>query len=92
MADSPCDSRGVPQLPYGFFFSRKPVDLGVAFSAVEFLSYQNVPQSVGVVVSSGLATLHELQTVYGVEDLYNLLEIVAIDLHNRRLIHGRRDD
>jgi hypothetical protein len=37
------------------------------------------------VISSKLATLHELQTVYGVEDLYNLLEIVAVDNYNQML-------
>ena len=36
-----------------------------------------------MVVSSGMATLHELQTVYGVEDVYNLAEIVSVDNHNR---------
>jgi hypothetical protein len=29
-----------------------------------------------------LATLHELQTVYGTKDLYDLLEIAAVDAHN----------
>jgi len=43
-----------------------------------------VPQSIGVVVSADRATLHELQTVYGTKDLYDLLEIIAVDLHNRR--------
>ena len=41
-----------------------------------------------MVVSSGLATLHELQTVYGVEDCYNLAEIVSVDTHNRAKAHG----
>lgn len=35
-------------------------------------------------VSSGLATLSELQTVYGVLDLCNLCEVIAVDSHNRR--------
>ena len=34
-------------------------------------------------VSARLATFHELDTVYGVADLYDLLEIVMIDAHNR---------
>lgn len=37
-------------------------------------------------MSSGLATLHDLQTVYGVEDVYNLLEIVNINNHNRAVL------
>jgi hypothetical protein len=35
-----------------------------------------------VVVGRRLATLHELQTVYGTEDAYNLLEIAAVDSAN----------
>lgn len=31
-------------------------------------------------------TLHELQTIYGVEDLYNLLEIGAVNAHNARVV------
>lgn len=45
----------------------------------------NVPRSIAVVVSSGHAKLHELDTVYGMADLYDLLEIVSVDGHNRRL-------
>ncbi|CAB3664361.1 hypothetical protein LMG26842_05703 [Achromobacter dolens] len=30
--------------------------------------------------------LHDLQTVYGAEDLYNLLEVIAVDAHNRRVL------
>ena len=37
-------------------------------------------------MSRGLATLHECQTVYGVEDLYDLIEIAAVDDHNRRMM------
>jgi len=48
------------------------------------MSYANVPATVGIVVSKRLATLHELQTVYGLEDLYDLLEIAVIDDHNAR--------
>lgn len=52
-----------------------------------------MPQSIGVVVSSGRATLIELQTVYGIRDLYDLLEVIAVDLYNRKRLedHGRRD-
>lgn len=33
-----------------------------------------------------LATLHELQTVYGLEDCYDLLEIANVDAFNRMLM------
>lgn len=36
-------------------------------------------------ISSRLATLVELDTVYGVRDLYLLLEVLAVDGANRRL-------
>lgn len=37
-------------------------------------------------VSAGKATLHELQTVYGVVDLYDMIEIIQVDAHNARLL------
>ncbi len=50
------------------------------------IGYANVPPLVGMVVSSQLATLRELQSDYGVMDLYNLAEIVTVDAHNRRAL------
>lgn len=47
--------------------------------------YVNVPYTIAAVVSSRLATLHELDTVYGLEDLWTLLEVNSVDLHNRSL-------
>lgn len=46
----------------------------------------NVPASIGTVVSKGLATLHELDTVYGTQDLYDMLEIIAVDAHNQNVM------
>ena len=42
-------------------------------------------------ISSRLATLHELDTVYGVEDLYDMLEVLRIDAHNKRLMMKPKD-
>jgi hypothetical protein len=39
-----------------------------------------------MIVSDGKATLHELQSVYGVGDAFNLCEVIACDAHNRREI------
>lgn len=36
-------------------------------------------------VSRKLATLGELQSIYGLEDLFDLVEIVTIDAINRRI-------
>jgi len=39
-----------------------------------------------------VATLAELQSTYGLEDAYNLLELVAVDAHNQRASVDRGDD
>lgn len=49
------------------------------------MSYANVPRSIGLVVSRRLATMVELQTTLGAQDLYNLIEILAVDNHNQNL-------
>jgi hypothetical protein len=49
-----------------------------------------VPRAVAMVVSARLATLAELDTVLGVRDLYDLLEIVAVDAHNERLVNTQK--
>lgn len=36
-------------------------------------------------ISKGLATLHELETVYGLADLYTLGEILIVDGLNREI-------
>jgi hypothetical protein len=50
------------------------------------IGYTNLPKSIGTVVSRRMATLHELQTVYGAEDLYNMLEIMVVDAYNERAL------
>ena len=49
-----------------------------------------MPRAIGVVVSRRLATLHELQTVYGLADLHDMLEIILVDSHNERIATERR--
>jgi hypothetical protein len=43
-----------------------------------------VPPSIGAVISSRLASMAELDTVLGAEDLYTLLEILVVDNYNSR--------
>jgi hypothetical protein len=43
-----------------------------------------VPRIIGALISANRATLAELQTIYSVEDAYDLLEIVAVDNANQR--------
>ncbi|WP_244096420.1 transcription elongation factor GreA [Burkholderia dolosa] len=49
-----------------------------------------MPRSIGAVVSRRLATLHELQTVYGQDDLHDLLEIIVVDSYNERVATEER--
>lgn len=42
-------------------------------------------KAIGMVVSRRLATLHELDTVYGIEDMWNLIEVAVVDAHNASL-------
>ncbi len=39
----------------------------------------------------GRATLHELDSVYSLEDAYDLLETLLVEDHNRRLMEADRD-
>jgi len=45
-----------------------------------------------MIVSAGLATLHELGTIYGTEDAYDMIEIIRVDAYNRRLLSKRLDE
>ena len=44
-----------------------------------------------MLVQRGRATLHELDTVYSVEDAYDLLETLLVEDHNRRRLEAERD-
>ena len=43
-------------------------------------------------ISSGKAKLHELDTVYGLDDVYTMLEIIRVDAYNQRLMMKRAQD
>ncbi len=45
----------------------------------------NVPRVIGVLISSRLATLAELDTVLGAEDVQDMLEVLTVDAHNKRI-------
>jgi hypothetical protein len=42
-------------------------------------------------VTSELASFHELQTVYSTEDMFNLMEIAAVNAHNRWLASKKNE-
>lgn len=56
------------------------------------IDYVNVPKLIGALVSGGMARLIELQTVYGILDAYNLLEVMTVDNvnHRKAMKHARR--
>ncbi len=31
--------------------------------------------------------MHEIDTVYGLQDIYDMLEIIAVDAHNQRILN-----
>lgn len=53
--------------------------------------YVNVPKTIATVVSSKLATLYELDSVYGVEDMWRLLEIITVDNYNKMVINKAQE-
>lgn len=54
--------------------------------AGRLIEYTNTPGIIGTLISARLATLNELQTVYGPLDAYNLFEVHMIDQTNRQII------
>lgn len=45
----------------------------------------NLSAVVGTLLSKRMATLHELDTVYGVQDVYDMLEVITVDDYNNAL-------
>lgn len=76
------------QVAHRFFFQREVIEekikLGFEDDIPGLLEYQNLPRTIGAVISANKATLIECDTVYSVEDIYIMLEVVVIDAHNRR--------
>lgn len=50
--------------------------------------YSNISSICGALISAKLATLHELQTVYSLEDALDLIEILSVDNYNQRKINN----
>lgn len=49
------------------------------------IEYRNVPGVIAALISSNRATLAELQSCYGVEDAYDMLELVTVDARNQQI-------
>jgi hypothetical protein len=57
----------------------------------QYAEYVNVPRSIGTVVSARLATMAELNTTLGSEDVLDMLEILGVDEHNKRVASKTED-
>lgn len=68
------------------------MDFGSDAETGGYAEYVNVPASIGMVVSAGKATMAELATVLSLEDVADLVEIIQVDSHNRRVADRRRED
>lgn len=85
---------GGNQTAYGFFDSRRPLKLkGLAGgnANIRFADYQNIPPVIATLVSKKMASLIDLQTIYGVKDAYDLLEIYAVDSFNQELLRQKEN-
>ena len=45
----------------------------------------NISAPIATLLSKRIAALHELDTVYGVQDVYDMLEIITVDDYNNAL-------
>lgn len=74
---------------HGFFKGRRPLNLrrlpAGGGQQKGFAEYLNISAPVATLLSKRMATLHELDTVYGVRDVYDMLEVVTIDDYNNAL-------
>lgn len=51
-----------------------------------------MPPKIGMVVSARLATMTELGSTLGTEDLEDLVEVVMTDAHNAAVARKRREE
>jgi hypothetical protein len=50
--------------------------------------YVNIIGIHGALITSNLATLHELQSIYSAKDAYDLFELLSVNRYNERIING----
>lgn len=41
---------------------------------------------------AGKANLHELRTIYSLRDMYDLIEIIAVERYNDRVVRRRQEE
>ena len=58
----------------------------------DLIDYPNVPPMIGMAISGRPELLVALNTVLSVEDLHDILEVIAVDAHNRRILRKKDED
>lgn len=51
--------------------------------------FENVSRSIAIVMTEKFATMGELETIYGSQDLADMVEIISINAHNARLLQPK---
>jgi hypothetical protein len=75
------------EIACGFFYGRDHVDFRPINSSNDDKDYilnKNVTRIIATLVLSKICSLHELDTIYGMKDAYDMLEIIQVDNYNSR--------
>ena len=67
------------------------MDVNLGNADGDYLNYPNVPSTVGFIISSDKSMLAPLCTLLGTEDLWDIMEVIQVDAHNRRLRERQGD-
>ena len=54
---------------------------------VSLKTFPNVRERIGIIILRKLATLYELQTIYSIDDIMDLFEIIQISDYNENQIY-----
>ena len=74
---------------HGFFADRRQLEVSASDGRNKrYADCKNVTNIISTLVSHRMATLHELDTVYGTQDAYDMLEILIVDSHNRNIANA----
>lgn len=56
------------------------------------IQYRNVSPIIGAVLSTNRASLRDLDEHYSIEDVYDLLEVAAVDAYNMRVVNRLNEE
>lgn len=78
-----------------FFSDRRPVGPFSVHSfegAGQVVEYPNVTKRIGALLSHDKSLIGPLTTTLGLSDMYDLLEVIAVDNHNDHVVRKARED